>query len=51
MATHSLQNDKTNETETELKDDNPVRDYLRSLVWDGTRRLNETTASEHEIVA
>ena len=50
MATHSLQVETDSNPEP-LKDDNPVRKYLRSLVWDGVPRLNKYTASEHEIGA
>ena len=50
MATHSLQIETDNNPKP-LKDDNPVRKYLRSLVWDDVPRLNKYTASEHEIGA
>ena len=50
MATHSLQVETDNNPKP-LKDDNPVRKYLRSLVWDDVPRLNKYTASEHEIGA
>ena len=53
MAKHSLQTNKikTDRDEEPKEPDNPVRDYLHSLVWDKVPRLDKYIASEHEIGA
>jgi len=51
MATLPLRASKieTDDDSEPLKDDNPVREYLCSLAWDGIPRLDEmNTAPEYE---